>query len=171
MPEHVHHAAEMLELAPPPKRVVAWVRERFAGFAAGVGVTALLGGLAISMWQPRASAEARDNGVRLARPVASSDPRAGSDPKAVGANLVPAVAEKAYSVVVASFRMASEADSLATHLRALGYGASVTHAEVPERGLWHQVVAGPFADIDAARQGEARLRQIPGYSDAHVVQH
>jgi general secretion pathway protein A len=177
MPEHVHHAAEMLELEPPPKRVVAWVRERFAGFAAGVGVTALLGGLAISMWQPRASAEARDNRIRLGRPVASSDPRVssdplvGSDPKVVGANVVPAVAGKAYSVVVASFRMASEADSLATHLRMLGYGASVTHAEVPERGLWHQVVAGPFADIDAARQGQARLRQIPGYSDAHVVQH
>jgi type II secretory pathway predicted ATPase ExeA len=172
IPEHVHHAAEMLELEPArKKKMMMWVRERFAGFAAGVGVTALIGGLAISMWQPRASAEARDTRVRLVRPVSSSDPKVSSDPVGSGAKLVPGVAGNAYSVVVASFRMASEADSLATHLRTLGFGASVTHAEVPERGLWHQVVAGPFADLGAARQGEARLRQIPGYSDAHVIQH
>jgi len=177
IPEHVHHAAEMLELEPARKKMMTWVRERFAGFAAGVGVTALIGGLAISMWQPRASAEARDTRVRLVRPVSSSDPKVSSDPTVSsdpvgsGAKLVPGVAGNAYSVVVASFRMASEADSLATHLRTLGFGASVTHAEVPERGLWHQVVAGPFADLGAARQGEARLRQIPGYSDAHVIQH
>jgi cell division septation protein DedD len=67
--------------------------------------------------------------------------------------------------------MASEADVLATQLRDLGYHASVSRAEAPSRGLWHQVVAGPFNDLSTARQGEARLRQIPGYSDAHLIQH
>jgi hypothetical protein len=37
--------------------------------------------------------------------------------------------------------------------------------------LWHQVVAGPFDDLGSARQGEARLRQLPGYADAHLIQH
>ena len=80
-------------------------------------------------------------------------------------------AAKPYSVLVASFRMASEADSLATQLRDLGYRASVSRAEAPARGLWHQVLAGPFTDLGSARQGEARLRQLPGYADAHLIQH
>jgi cell division septation protein DedD len=63
--------------------------------------------------------------------------------------------------------MASEADTLASELRGLGYRASVA----PPRGLWHQVVAGPFDDLGSARQGEARLRQLPGYADAHLIQH
>lgn len=178
VPEHVHHAAEMLELEPPRTTMLTWVRQRIAGFAAGVGVTALIGGMAVSMWQPRASAEARASDVRVVRAVAAAEPRPGSDPKPAvdptkGSDPTKAVptAGKAYSVLVASFRMSSEADSLATHLRALGYGASVTHAQVPDRGVWHQVVAGPFTDLGAARQGEARLRQMPGYSDAHVIQH
>jgi general secretion pathway protein A len=77
---------------------------------------------------------------------------------------------RAYSVLVASFRMASEADTLAGQLRDLGYQTSVSRAEAPARGLWHLVIAGPFNDLGTARQSEARLRQLPGYSDAHLVQ-
>jgi general secretion pathway protein A len=76
-----------------------------------------------------------------------------------------------YSVLVASFRMPSEADALATQLRELGYQTSISRAEAPSRGLWHQVVAGPFKDLGSAREGEARLRQLPGYADAHLIQH
>jgi cell division protein FtsN len=38
-----------------------------------------------------------------------------------------------------------------------------------ERGIWYQVFVGPYADLDRARQDEARLRQLPGYADARLV--
>jgi general secretion pathway protein A len=77
---------------------------------------------------------------------------------------------KRYSVLVASFRVPSKADALASQLRDMGYSTSISRAGGPPRGLWHQVVAGPFDDLGSARQGEARLRQIPGYADAHLIQ-
>ncbi len=74
-------------------------------------------------------------------------------------------------MLVASFRMASEADTLATELRGLGYQASVARTQGSTNGWWHQVTAGPFGDLGTARQSEARLRQLPGYADAHLIQH
>ena len=67
--------------------------------------------------------------------------------------------------------MPSEADTLATELRNLGYPASIARAQAPSSGLWHQVLAGPFGDLGSARQGVARLRQLPGYADARLIQH
>ena len=193
LPAHVDHAAECLDLEAPRKGVSSWVRQRFASFASGVAVAAMLGLGGASLGQSGAAAEASarnaDTRTATALPVAAVaaapashptiapvPPRiAPSQPEGTVPNKVEtAVATKgegAYNVLVASFRMASEADSLAAQLRGLGYRTSVTRAEVPSRGLWHQVLAGPFTDLGAARQGEARLRQLPGYADAHLIQH
>jgi general secretion pathway protein A len=74
-----------------------------------------------------------------------------------------------YSVVVGSFRQTSEAGVLVDQLRALGYRARRGRIETRDRGTWHQVSVGPYADLGQARQDEARVRQMPGYADAHLV--
>src|SRR4051812_14068640 len=82
---------------------------------------------------------------------------------------VPGATAGRYKVLVASFRLPSEADSLAAELTDLGYVASVSRAVSTAGAVWHQVVAGPYADLDEARGHEARLRQLPGYGDAHLI--
>ncbi len=74
-----------------------------------------------------------------------------------------------YSVLVASFRQKSEAGLLVDQLRALGYHARMGRIDTGDRGTWHQVSVGPYADLGQARQDEARVRQMPGYADAHLV--
>jgi cell division septation protein DedD len=76
-----------------------------------------------------------------------------------------------YWVLVGSFRQESEGARLADELREIGYHARRIRVESGERGSWHQVSVGPYADLDRARQDEARVRQLPGYADAHLVTH
>ena len=76
---------------------------------------------------------------------------------------------RTYSVLVGSFRYEPEAASLVEQLRGLGYGARTARVNSAGRGTWHQVFAGPYGDLDQARQDEARVRQLPGYADARLV--
>lgn len=203
LPAHVRHAADSLELEAPRPRVLSWMRQRFASFAAGAGFATIVSLAATSLSQspvrvhsanrttivpsivtpeskPVSHATPTPAPARVQRSLAKTilpaepvpAPTSGKTPAVTMLKPMDAVpaGERSYSVLVASFRMASEADSLATQLRDLGYPASVSPAGVPARGLWHQVIAGPFADLGAARAGEAHLRQLPGYSDAHLLQ-
>jgi general secretion pathway protein A len=74
-----------------------------------------------------------------------------------------------YSVLVASFRQESEAAALADQLRGVGYESRIRRIDSDARGLWQQVVIGPYADIAVARADEARIRQLPGYGDARLT--
>jgi general secretion pathway protein A len=68
VPEYVRSAAASLELQPPARRSVRrWVRQRFAAFAVGLTVTAVLGAGAAAMWHYREYAG------RLATPRAAID--------------------------------------------------------------------------------------------------
>ena len=73
------------------------------------------------------------------------------------------------SVLVASFRQEAEAAALAEQLRGLGYESRIRRIDSDVRGLWHQVLTGPYADIALAREDEARVRQLPGYTDARLT--
>ena len=53
VPAFVEAAAESLELERPERTLRAWVRQRFAGFAAGITVAAVIGGGAAAMWHYR----------------------------------------------------------------------------------------------------------------------
>jgi general secretion pathway protein A len=184
LPAHVRHAAAALDLGTRRVGVLSWARQRLAAFAAGVAVTAVLGAGAASGWSSRLPISANHQIARVQSVVQASSPApavkqpvpvptTGQQVLTETPKSTPVVAKTppSYSVLVASFRMASEADSLAEQLRDLGYVASISRRESPARGLWHQVLAGPFGDLGSARQGEARLRQMPGYADAHLVQH
>jgi cell division septation protein DedD len=72
-------------------------------------------------------------------------------------------------VLVGSFRYEPEAASLLGQLKGLGYRVRMTRVSSSERGTWHQVFVGPYGDLDQARQDQARVRQLPGYADAHLV--
>ena len=74
-----------------------------------------------------------------------------------------------YSLLVGSFRQDAEAGTLVDQLRALGYRARTGRFESADRGTWHQVSVGPYTDLEQARQDEARVRQLPGYADAHLI--
>jgi len=53
LPEHVEGAAHSLELERPKRPLRRWLRQRFASFAAGVAVAAVLGAGAVAMWHYR----------------------------------------------------------------------------------------------------------------------
>ena len=76
---------------------------------------------------------------------------------------------RTYSVLVGSFRYEPEAASLLDQLKGLGYRARTARVSSDERGTWHQVFVGPYSDLEQARQDQARVRQLPGYADAHLV--
>lgn len=77
--------------------------------------------------------------------------------------------ERAYSILVGSFRYEPEAASLIDQLSGLGYRTRTTTVTSNTRGTWHQVFVGPYGDIEQARLQETRVRQLPGYADAHVI--
>ncbi len=74
-----------------------------------------------------------------------------------------------YSVLVGSFRQPSEAATLSRELEALGFQVRTSRFESSERGAWHQVFVGPYTDLEGARRDEARVREMPGYSDARLI--
>jgi len=75
-----------------------------------------------------------------------------------------------YSVQVGSFRQQAEAERLTNQLQTSGYRARVIHVN-GLRGVWHQVLVGPYDDVDRARQDQLRVRELPGYGDARLVIH
>ena len=74
-------------------------------------------------------------------------------------------------MVVGSFRRDREAAALLEQLRGLGYQVRTRRAESEASGVWQQVLVGPYTDMTAARQDEARVRQLPGYGDARLTTH
>lgn len=74
-----------------------------------------------------------------------------------------------FSVLVASFRQANEATALLTELKNRGLPVRQVRVVSSPRGVWHQVLVGPYPDAAAATRGQERVRQIRGYADAHVI--
>jgi general secretion pathway protein A len=52
-PQFVHNAAQSLELERPKRTLRIWMRERFAGFAAGITLATVVGAGAAAMWHYR----------------------------------------------------------------------------------------------------------------------
>ncbi len=76
-----------------------------------------------------------------------------------------------YVVQVGSFRQETEASRLTAQLRSAGYQSRMVRVDAASRGIWFQVLVGPYAEIDQARKDQARVRQLPGYADARLVVH
>ena len=165
-------AAQGLDLAVQRRSPFAWLKRHAASFAAGVAVTAMItGAVACGVIGLQARAASPRTDVEQIVTVAPSPAvQMISPPAEPPAPALPATPPaKRYNVLVGSFRGEAEADTLLDQLSELGYRGYVTHVSSAERGRWHLVFVGPYDDLDSARQNEARVRQLPGYADAHLV--
>jgi general secretion pathway protein A len=193
-PEMVRAAAAGLDLNLSRFSPSQWVRQRAAAFAAGVAVTSVL---AIGIAYAVTGLQARNPSPRAADPTplapravvrTEPQPRREPAPAVAGAKGTtgpatpaavdsqsareshePGRVERSYSILVGSFRYEPEAASLTDQLNGLGYRTRSATVTSNARGTWHQVFIGPYGNIDEARLEEQRVRQLPGYSDAHVI--
>jgi len=166
--EMVVAAAQGLDLAVPRRSPLSWVRRHVASFAAGAALTGTISSaVAYGVISVQARAVSPRAEVEQAA-VAAPQPQPPSQAE-TPAPAPAAPAAQRYVVLVGSFRGQSEADTLLDQLRGLGYRTYVNHVTSAERGRWHLVFVGPYDDLDRARQDEARVRQLPGYADAHLV--
>lgn len=69
----------------------------------------------------------------------------------------PAAAGK-FRVQVASYRGQAEAEAMRLSLHKMGIAAWVETVEIPGRGRWHRVYAGPFASLAQAEDVKARIK-------------
>jgi general secretion pathway protein A len=171
-PDIVESAATSLELKSARVPMTGWMRRYAGAFAAGVVVMALVAGAMYvggMVQNSRASADTlgAPAGQAIEAPPPSpvpTAPQAAPPPRAE-----PAAPSAAYSVLVGSFRQPGEADRLMGELRERGYEVRRRRIDTGTRGVWHQVVAGPYADERDAQQAEARIKQLPGYADARLI--
>ncbi len=190
-PEMVKAAAAGLDLRIRRAAAVEWLQKHAAAFVAGAAVTAMLGiGVAYATSGARAgSAAANHAATTSAKAVALSSPppvenvpvavtgvkgtTGPATPAAVDSQSIESRdsvrTQRRYSILVGSFRLEPEATSLIDQLSGLGYQTSSSHVTSGTRGSWHQVFIGPYADLERARLDESRVRQLPGYADAHVI--
>lgn len=196
-PAMVKHAAGGLDLTLPGRPAIKWIRDRAGAFAAGAALTAVLAiAAAYGLSSLRRPASPAQSPVPVSAPAQSSriadvpQPRhndvPGSTMKTQGTTgpSTPAAVDsqpgvdshvpgrpqsRTYSILVGSFRLEPEAASLLTQLSGLGYHVRTARVTSTTRGAWHQVFVGPYGDLEQARADQIRVRQLPGYADAHVV--
>ncbi|HEU4936670.1 MAG TPA: AAA family ATPase [Vicinamibacterales bacterium] len=190
-PEMVKTAAAGLDLKTRRIAALEWVHQRVAGFAAGVAVTGMVAvGMAYAMNAGQAAnASPKSAAAVPATSVAPSNQQPQRDravsvpgvkgttgpatPAAVDSQPIvshdPVAPQRSYSILVGSFRYEPEAAILTDQLSGLGYRTRTARVTSSTRGTWHQVFVGPYGDLERARVDETRVRQLPGYADAHVI--
>jgi septal ring-binding cell division protein DamX len=89
-----------------------------------------------------------------AAPAAVTAPRGAAGP-----------ASAAYRITVASFRTASRAAAVASQLQQRNMAVTT---RVDASGAWHQVIAGPFATIEAARDAQKSLSDT-GFPETQIT--
>jgi cell division protein FtsN len=68
-------------------------------------------------------------------------------------------AKDSYFLQVGSFQAATEADNMKARLALLGLEALIQTADIPDKGVWHRVRIGPFANIEDMNRSRALLAQ------------
>lgn len=98
--------------------------------------------------------------VQAERPETSKQPapRTATTKRPVVETPVP-VATGSYVVQLASFKDSTAARKLQKQLGAKGYRLFVEAADLGNKGIWHRVYAGPYADRTAADQVAGQLQQ------------
>ncbi|MBU1690934.1 MAG: SPOR domain-containing protein [Gammaproteobacteria bacterium] len=69
------------------------------------------------------------------------------------------VAKDSYFLQVGSFQAAAEADNMKARLALLGLEAVIQTADIPDKGVWHRVRIGPFANIEDMSRSRTLLTQ------------
>ena len=68
-------------------------------------------------------------------------------------------AKDGYFLQVGSFQAAAEADNMKARLALLGLEAIIQTADIPDKGIWHRVRIGPFANIEDMNRSRDLLTQ------------
>ncbi|MDP2879723.1 MAG: SPOR domain-containing protein [Sulfuricella sp.] len=68
-------------------------------------------------------------------------------------------AKDSYFLQVGSFQAATEADNMKARLALLGLEAVIQTADIPDKGVWHRVRIGPFANIEDMNRSRTLLAQ------------
>jgi cell division protein FtsN len=68
-------------------------------------------------------------------------------------------AKESYFLQVGSFQVAAEADNMKARLALLGLEAVIQTADIPDKGVWHRVRIGPFANIEDMNRSRTLLAQ------------
>jgi general secretion pathway protein A len=198
-PEIVKAAATRLDRRLSRVSAFDWMKRRAAAFAAGAALTAMFTfgvSYAVSGLQARnvsrgsAAPGAAPPGAAPASVIGLADqqrqqdrPAIVTETKGTTGPAAPAAVDsqspleshdlalssRGYSILVGSFRYEPEAVTLIDQLSGLGYPTRTARVTSTTRGTWHQVFVGPYRDLAGARVDEARVRQLPGYRDAHVI--
>jgi general secretion pathway protein A len=180
-PEIVTHAASSLELQPLESLPVKWLKRRTPVLAAAavmllasmsaVGATAFLYQRFVASADasaPRAAAVP----VRALPAVAPAPASAASDPVGADARRLP---ESAALTILVDAYPASDAGSapqvrsLTEWLEASGFPVYLAEVDLGARGRWRRVLAGAYADQEAAARDLTRLRNVDPARDAHIV--
>ncbi len=67
------------------------------------------------------------------------------------------VVTESYFLQVGAFQNEADADNQKAKLALLGLEAIVQTAEIPEKGTWHRVRVGPFADLEQINKARVQL--------------
>lgn len=81
-----------------------------------------------------------------------------SDAQRAGREAPTAMSRPVYFLQAGSFQRAEDADNLKAQLALTGLEAAIVTANVPDRGVWHRVRIGPFADQGSLQSARALLR-------------
>mgnify|MGYP003334346322 FL=1 len=71
---------------------------------------------------------------------------------------VPA-AKEAFFLQAGSFQNAPDADNLKARLALVGIEASIQTTNLPDKGVWHRVRIGPYADVEELNRVRSVLKQ------------
>lgn len=77
--------------------------------------------------------------------------------KAAAAQKSGAKPKENYFLQAGSFQTEAEADNLKAKLALLGIEAVIQTANIPEKGIWHRVRAGPYTDIEELNKARETL--------------
>ena len=135
---------------PPPERAVA------------------TGGDVVPPPTPTSATPTPTTAVDASRPGAASDavPAATGEPGLTGPPMfsTPGAASP-YRIMVASFRTSGRAEYVAAQVRGLKIPARVM---MDTSATWHQVIAGPFLNLEAGRDAQRRLESA-GFVDTQLT--
>lgn len=65
--------------------------------------------------------------------------------------------KESYFLQAGSFQTEAEADNLKAKLALLGVEATIQTANIPDKGVWHRVRAGPYTDIEELNKARGTL--------------
>lgn len=71
----------------------------------------------------------------------------------------PQGAKDRYFLQAGSFQNEADANNLKARLALMGVEATIQSANVPDKGVWHRVRVGPFADIEEMNKARVTLSQ------------